>query len=594
MTSLKNEFILGVVVFTLFAGAIPHSIAQIGTTAQLSGTLTDPSDAILTGQTITLRNTETSLIRTTHSSLTGEYTFTDVTPGTYEIVTDSSGFAKLQIPVELLIGQHLELNLRLELAKTTQQASVTANAEAIDPSRTAVSEVLENRRIEDLPINGRQFLNFVLLTPNLHSGRTNISNPASPGEPNQIDLSFTGLHESTPLVLVDGANNINRVFGRARPAPPQDSVREFEVLNDTYNPSLGPAASGVVSIITKSGTNDTHGSLYEYFRNNALDARNLLAPSGFDELRQNQFGAAFGGPIAKDKVFYFANYEGQRRNESPFYSSILLNNLTAINQAKVGMGLPPEVLSGKLRQLNYDSLFSRVDDQINANNLLNATYRFRQDRDQNLPAATNQLSAPSNFRDGRVNDNAGTVNWTSTLSSQALNQATFQFSQHNFNFPSVSYEPHVQIANTLDMGRHFNAVNGAQEFRFEAADSLSYTLGRHLLRFGGTISTTKDAFSYDPYDPAYIVFPNLAGFLGQRPFTGPFVVTFGFVEGPDGTRPAAPKGWTMPANEPIFDNYTHRTNGQTNFAVFAQDQWKISRHLTLNYGLRWDVDLLPS
>ena len=188
----------------------------------------------------------------------------------------------------------------------------------IEPTRTELSQVVAEREIEDLPINGRQFLDFVLLTPNVYTGRTNISNPSSPGEPQQVDLSFAGLHESTSMILVDGANNMNRVFGRSRSTPSRGSRAGVSVLNDNYAASLGPADGGVVNIVTKSGTNDLHGSLYEYFRNNAMDARNILAPPGFDELRQNQFGATLGGKLIADRLFYFVNYEGQRREESPF------------------------------------------------------------------------------------------------------------------------------------------------------------------------------------------------------------------------------------------------------------------------------------
>jgi len=589
---VRSRAALSVVFLTLSAD-LPL-LAQIGATAQLSGTLADPSGRVVTDQSISLQRTGTRQIRVARTSATGQYIFTDVSPGDYHLSADAPGFAPLDVPLQLTIGQQAVLNLGLQLAQNQQTTTVAGNAEALDPTRTELSEMVDARRIEDLPIDGRQFLDFVLLTPNVHTGRTNISNPVSPGEPNQVDLSFAGLHESTNMVLVDGANNINRVFGRPRSAPSEEAVQEFRVLNDTYGPDLGPATGGVVTIITKSGSNDLRGSLYEYFRNNALDAHNLLAPPGFDELRQNQFGGTLGGPIIKDKLFFFGNYEGQRHQESPSYSSILLNNLAPINAAKISLGVPPEVLAGKLRQLNYDTLLSRADYLANANNQVSLSYRFREDRDKNLPAATNQLSAPSNFRNANIDDHAGTVNWASTLSPRLLNQALFQFSDHTFDFPSVTYQPHLQIANTLDMGRNFNAVNGASEFRFQAGDGVSYVKGNHTFRFGGDISTAQDQFFYDPYDPAYIVFPNLAAFLGQAPFKGPFIVTFGFTVAPDGTRPAAPKNWAAPANLPAFNNFVHQTNGQTAYALFAQDQWRAARHLTINYGLRWDVDLMPA
>ena len=165
-----------------------------------------------------------------------------------------------------------------------------------------------------------------------------------------------------------------------------------------------------------------HGSGYYYLRRAGLDARNILAPAGFDKLKQNQFGGTIGGPLIRDRFFLFGNYEGQRREESPFYSSVLLNNLARINAVKRSLGLPPEVLEGKLRELNYDTLTLRGDYQANTNNQLSLVYRFRDDRDKNLGAATGQLSAPSDFRDAKIKDHALIFNMATTFSSRLVDR----------------------------------------------------------------------------------------------------------------------------------------------------------------------------
>ncbi|HUJ50605.1 MAG TPA: TonB-dependent receptor [Bryobacteraceae bacterium] len=577
----------------LVSTSTPLLTAQIGATAQLSGELTDPSGRVVANQTITVRNPESGQTRSAETSSDGQYEVLDLAPGRYEISAAAPGFAPLHVPLELNVNQQAIVNLHFQLAQQRQEANVTGTPEVIEPTRTELSQVVAEREIENLPINGRQFLDFVLLTPNVYTGRTNISNPSSPGEPQQVDLSFAGLHESTSMILVDGANNMNRVFGRSRSAPSEEAVQEFRVLNDNYPPSLGPAAGGVVNIVTRSGANDLHGSLYEYFRNNGMDARNILAPAGFDELRQNQFGATLGGKLIQDKLFYFVNYEGQRREESPFYSSILLNNLTAINRALAGFGLAPEVLAGKLRQTNYDETLARLDYAASEREQMSFEYRFRADRDTNLPAATGQLSAPSDFRNATIDDHDAIWNLTSTLSPRLLNQALVQFAHRAFDFPPVSYEPQLEIANTLDFGRHFNAINADQEARVEFADSLSYVRGSHTFTFGGDFSYDHIGFFYDPFDPAYAVFPNLSAFLGIAPFAGPFAVTFGFSEAPDGTRPPAPPGFAGPANLPIFNAQTHPDNASQSYALYAQDQWRVTKKLTLNYGLRWDLDHMP-
>src|SRR5579872_1791667 len=569
--------------------------AQIRATSQLSGLLLDPSGASVPNQAVAIRNLETDQAHTFRTGPDGYFEFTELAPGRYQVTTSVEGFSPLQISnIELTVGQKATVDLRLQIAQHQEQETVMADAQVSEPTRTELSEVLEPRRIAGLPINGRQYLDLVLLTPNVASGRTTISNPATPGEPNQVNLSFSGLHESTNLVLVDGANDMNKVFGRARSTPSQEAVLEFRVLTDSFEPALGPAAAGVVSIVTKSGTNQFHGSLYEYFRNNALDARNILAPAGFDELRQNQFGAAAGGPAIRNRLFWFTNYEGQRHRESPSYSSVLLNNLGSINRQLTSFGLAPEDLAGKIRNLDYDQALLRADFQADSRNQINASYRYRDDRDTNLGAATNQLSAPSNFRDATLGDHAGTVNWIAAISADILSQTTFQFAHHGFDFPSVTSEPHLSIANTLDLGRHFNAIDGFNESRFEIAQGITWVHGAHTIRLGGDFTRTGDDFFYDPFDPAYAVFPNLNAFLGLPPFNGPFAVTFGFTVKPDGTHPPNPKGFTSLPGMTAFDQYIHPQTAQSHIGVFAQDQWRVTPKLTFNYGVRWDLDRMPT
>lgn len=563
-------------------------------TAQLSGSLSDPSGASIQNQAVTIRSIETDRSINVQTDEQGFFEFAELAPGKYEVTAQREGFRPLTAGVvELTVGQQARLELQFQLAEQRHEETVTASAQVSEPTRTELSEVIEPRRVAALPINGRQYLDLVLLTPNVAAGRTTISNPATPGEPNQVNLSFSGLHESTNLVLVDGANGMNRVFGRARATPSQEAVLEFRVLADGFEPALGPAASGVVTIVTKSGGNDFHGSLYEYFRNNALDARNILAPEGFDELRQNQFGATAGGAIARNRLFWFGNYEGQRHRESPAYSSVLLNNLAAINRELSALGLAPEVLGGKLRNLDYDEALLRADYQAGARNSINAIYRFRDDRDANLGAATNQLSAPSNFRDARLLDHAGTVNWIAAISGETLSQTTLQFAHHAFDFPSVSYEPHLSIANTLDIGRHFNAIDGFGESRFETGEAMTWVRRAHTFRAGANFTRTGDDFFYDPFDPAYAVFPNLNAFLGLAPFSGPFAVTFGFTVLPDGTHPAAPKGFTSLPGLTAFGSRIRPQTAQSHTGIFAQDQWRVTPKLTLNYGVRWDLDRMP-
>jgi hypothetical protein len=522
---------------------------------------------------------------------------TNLSAGAYEVTVEAQGFARLQDPsVELTVGQQATLNLELKVAAAAEVMTVDQSASVVETTRTELSEAIEERRIQNLPINGRQLLKFVLLTPNANPGRSDQGDSGRPGEFDQISVSFAGLSESASLITVDGANNISRVFQRSRSAPSQESVREFRVRTTGYGAEYGMAAGAVVNIATKSGANDLRGSVYYFLRNVALDARNTLAPPGFDELKQNQFGGTLGGPIVKQRLFLFGNYEGQRREESPFYSTVLLDNLGAINAVKTSLGLPPEVLQGKLRKTHYDSVTLRGDYQARASDQLSLIYRFRDDRDTNLGSKIEQQSAPSNFRNADIQDNALVADWTSTHGTALVNQALFQYSHHTFDYPSISFEPLLSVGDQFNLGRAGFQPDVTRETMLEFANTVSYVHGAHNMKFGSNINHTRAFLFDDPSDPAFVVFPNLDAFLGRFPFgPTPLAVVFSYRAGPDGTRPPAPPNFDRPANRgiAIFDQASRTSDSQTYFALFTQDQWRATPKLTLNYGLRWDVDHLP-
>ena len=572
------------------------ALAQGGSTAQLSGTVTDANGAAVINAGVTARHKATGLTRTARTADTG-YILTNLPAGAYEVMVEAQGFASLQAPsVELTVGQQATLNLDLKVAAAAQVMTVDQSASVVETTRAELSQAIEERRIQHLPINGRQLLELVLLTPNAYTGRSDLGDQVRPGEPDQINISFTGLNESASLITVDGANNMNRFFQRSRSVPSQEAMHEFRVRTTGYAAEYGMATGAVVNFATRSGGDRLHGSVYYFLRDAALDARNILAPRGFDELKQNQFGGTLGGPIVKQRLFLFSNYEGQRREESPFYSTVLLDNLGAINAVKKSLGLPPEVLVGKLRTTNYDSVTLRNDYQVRGSDQLSLIYRFRNDRDTNLGSSSQQLSAPSNFRNADIQDNVLVANWTSTRGTAFVNQGLFQYARHTFAFPSVSFEPFLRVGNTLNLGRAGSQPDLTRETMIEFADDVSYLRGAHTMKFGGSLNYTRAFLLQDAMDPAFVIFPNLDAFLGRPPFgPAPFAVVFSYRAGPDGSRPPAPPSFDRPANQgvAIFDQSGRANDSQTYFALFAQDHWRPTAKLTLNYGLRWDVDHLP-
>ena len=285
--------------------------------AQLNGTVRDASGAVIANAPVTLRSIDTNRTYMAMTDSSGYYIVPNLPPGPYELNVTYTGFEKfVQSGVRLTVGQTATLDVTLAVQGRREQVDVTFQEPAIEPARTELSSVIETKQIESLPISGRLFTDFALLTPGVTTGRTSVGSTITEFEVTRV--SFAGMRDLSNLVTVDGADNINTATGSQRASPPQEAVQEFRVVNNSFGAEYGRALGGIVNIVTKSGTNSYHGSIYDYFQNNALNARSLLQPEPQpNTLRQNQFGVTFGGPIKKDKTFFFANYEGQRRGESP-------------------------------------------------------------------------------------------------------------------------------------------------------------------------------------------------------------------------------------------------------------------------------------
>src|SRR6266446_5852793 len=320
-------------------------------TATLSGRITDASGGSIAKAGVTVLNAATGFSRSAQTSDAGEYTIPALPAGDYAVTVVFTGFGKQTKNITLQVGQSAALDFTMSPGEVAQKVEVEATSELAEPTRTQVSTVITERQIVNLPVNGREFINFALLSPSVTIGDTTSGSTDVIVEP-VTKLSFAGQNIHYNFIAVDGADDISTASGIQRGTPPQESVQEFRVINSDYSTEFGRAVGGIVNIITKSGANDWHGSLYEYFRNDTLDAINLLQASGAHVLRQNQFGAAIGGPIQKDKTFLYGNYEVQRRGESPFYNSAVLANIKAINEVKAIYGLAPEPNLGSVLRTN--------------------------------------------------------------------------------------------------------------------------------------------------------------------------------------------------------------------------------------------------
>ena len=343
--------------------------------ATLSGKIVDASGGSIAKAAVTATNTATGFSRSVQASDGGEYTIPALPAGEYAVAASFTGFGKQTKAITLQVGQAAELDFSLTPGSVAEKVEVEATSELQEPTRTQVSTVITQNQIVDLPVNGREFIDFALLSPAVQIGDTTSGSTDVIVEP-VTKLSFAGQNIHYNFIAVDGADDVSTASGIQRGTPPQESVQEFRVINTDYSTEFGRAVGGIVNIITRSGTNDWHGSLYEYFRNDRMDAINLLQATGAHALRQNQFGGTMGGPIEKDKTFLYSNYEVQRRGESPFYNSAVLANIKFINELKTNVyGLPAEPsLGGVLRTNDTDNGFVRVDHSFNANEQLFVRY----------------------------------------------------------------------------------------------------------------------------------------------------------------------------------------------------------------------------
>src|SRR5499425_872490 len=339
----RRSWLLTVLATLILGTWARPTTAQVGAaSAQLNGAVRDASGGSVAKASVTLRNKESNLTYSAGSNEIVLYVLANVPPGRYELTADATGFAKSTLTgIELTVGQVATLDVTLKVASGTEKVVVTTETPIIEPTKTEISQVVETQQIESLPISGRLFTDFALLTPGVATSRTALGTTFTDFETSQI--SFGGMRSFSNSVAVDGADFVSMLSGVQRSTPPQESVQEFRVVNNSFGAEYGRAAGGIVNIVTKSGTNNLHGSLYEYLQNSAADARSLLQPAPLPHLlRQNQFGGTLGGPIRKDKTFFFMNYEGKRRAESPTYPPNLVNNINLIDDAKRLLGLAPE------------------------------------------------------------------------------------------------------------------------------------------------------------------------------------------------------------------------------------------------------------
>ena len=431
--------------------------------------------------------------------------FAGLVAGEYELTIDAPRFSAYQSPLVVRVGQTASCIAVLSVEGVKQQVEVHENVLGVDSAKSEASQVIDTQQISDLPIAGRDFIDFVLLTPTTNVGRSTAVGSQSPFTETVLELSFGGLREThSSFFALDGVDYTTSISGVQRVSPSQDWVQEFRVVSGAYTANYGRNLGSVVNTITKSGGNEIHGSVYEFFRNNALDATNLLAVPGFNTLRSNQFGADAGGPIRKNKNFYFVGYEGQRRAESPIYSSFILHCIDttgclgpgtpSINQVKRDLGLQAENLGSILEINNYDKFILKSTNVLTERTTLNAAYLFNDDRKQNVPGAAPGQGLPSSYRNNPVLDQTGYVNLFHIFAPHLTSETLASFAGRTFNLEltGAGYEPSIMVPDLLSSGGFQGSVRFYRERHFETAENLTYIHGNHTLRLRRQFRACRD------------------------------------------------------------------------------------------------------
>jgi hypothetical protein len=554
-----------VVLLTLSSYLSATFAQQTVTSATISGRVEDTNGAAINGVTITTTNLETNQQQTSTSDAEGRYRFAYLPVGAYKLsVAAQGGFAALSKQLTLTVGQALDLPLRLEVAGIVDSITVE-DIPIIETIRTQVAETIRPREIDDLPLNGRNYLDLALLVPGV--SRTNTGSNQRFAETSAVPgqgLSIAGQRNLNNSFVVDGLSANDDAADLTGAYYSQDVIREFQVITSGGIAEFGRASSGVVNIVTQSGTNDWRGRFYGFFRNQRLDARNPLAPRK-DLLTQAQYGGSIGGPLRRDHTFLFANFEQTRRNDSvvvtvsPANVSSINNRLNQVNFP--GPRIETGVVPGGFDATNF---FARLDHKLNESNQLTARYSLYDIASTNSRnvGGLNSLSRGTALID---RDQTVAASNVTTLSRLTLNEARFQFTHSRLTAPvNDATGPAVNIAGVANFGTATFSPLARGIDLYELVDSISTERGAHSVKGGADFLYNRVGINFPGAFQGVYTFTNLNNFLTGN--YSNFQQAFG-APGQFQTNP--------------------------NIGLFVQDEWRPRSRLTINAGLRYDAQFLP-
>ncbi len=593
--------------------------------ATLTGTVTDSSGAVIPNVEITIKNEATNEVRTVTVGSAGVYAAPNLLPGTYDVTVSAPGFATSeQKGIVLTVGGQQLFNVKLQVGQVTQTVEVTDEAPAVQLANSTIGGVVDNRTVQELPLNGRDWTSLATLQPGVDSMGSIQANTGSPDRARRgygLQLSISGTRPTQNNYRIDGISVNDYTNGGPGSVSGAtlgvDAVQEFSVLTSNYSAEYGRTSGGVINTLTKSGTNQFHGSGYEFFRNSALDAKNFFdLPGPIPLLHRNQFGGSFGGPIVKDRTFFFMDYEGLRNNMglttvSPVPSAAALQGPvigahnpvppTGIDKAvlpylplwgpanpalgSIGGGAIGFYAFAAPHITTENFGVGRLDHKISASDSFFGSYQY--------DGAT--LTQPDQANDVLTGNTTGrayvALEETHIFNSQIVNSARFGLNRSIHTSAGVrainplagnpalgespgADNPQIDVPGYVSIQPGLNQIERLDFFEnsYQGYDDLFITKGKHSLKLGFAIERVQ-LNAFDPAPAGEIAFgtladPNNNGFLTNNP-----IVLFAPL-------PSAP-----------FQKFHFRS---TIIGGYIQDDLRLRPTLTVNLGLRYEMSTVPS
>jgi Carboxypeptidase regulatory-like domain/TonB-dependent Receptor Plug Domain len=613
--------------------AAPAAAQMQITTSVIEGVVADASGAVLPGVDVEVRNVETNLTRTLVTDRDGRFVALQLPPGRYTVTFKLAGFATLvQENVVVSVGEAARLNPVMKLSGVAETVTVTTQSPTVETTRTGAASTLNETTIETTPILGRKFEDLLTLTPGVSVVQG----------PDGDEITFAGQRGVFNNISLDGGDYNNGFFGeqmggqRAAIDITLEAVKEFQVVASGASAEFGRTAGGIVNVITKSGTNQVKGSLFHYQRVEGLTS-NTSDGKPLDNFHREQFGGTVGGPFVKDKAFYFVALEGIRENlrrpnlseaigtPCPVSSPTLLANEALINgssdcqrlallnffRARRGQeeGLPID------HTINNNAVLGKVDWNISPKNNLSASYNFDYSKNTNQTFDVATYGTSANGIEGPSKIGVLNVNLFSTVTANRLNEFHLTYSRENrprsATASSVPADTGMGFAPSFRFGNPFFLAPNVDELvkRFQLKDNFSIVRGTHTIKLGGEWLHTNNTQVFRGFFEGRYLFDSVTGFLRYTSPAapggfGPF--TLGCTNGTFVTAPAScPAGSTTTGGPLLFylqssspDGIARDAAGASDItneelALFIQDKWQAGHGVTIDYGFRWDAQVMP-